>query len=70
MRERIYQGALTVAPKLGAGRDSVALLTVAETQPILMPRQLGYKKARMRISIKVEVIGEDRIDGSPDQAAN
>ncbi len=70
LRERIYQAALTVAPNLGAGRDSVALLTVAEIQPILMPRQLGYKKARTRISIKVEVIGEDRIDGSPDQAAN
>lgn len=66
LRERIYQAALTVAPNLGTKRDSVALMTVAETQPILMPRQLGYKKAQTRITVKVEIIGEDRIDKIPD----
>ena len=70
LRERVYQAALTAARNLGARGDTVSLLTVAETQPIGMPLQLGYKKARTRISIKVEVIGEDRSTKSPSESSH
>lgn len=65
-RRRLYQAALTVARNLGTSRDTVALLTVAETMAVGMPMQLGYKKARTRISLKVELIGEERIEKAPD----
>ena len=65
-RKRLYQAALNSARELGTSRDTVFLHTVAETMPIGMPLQLGYKKARTRISVKVEVIGEDPVDKIPD----
>ncbi|MEO7635359.1 MAG: glycosyltransferase family A protein [Sphingomicrobium sp.] len=65
-RRRLYDAALTAARNLGT-RDTVALLSVAETVAVGMPMQLGYKKARTRISVKVELIGEEPVEKAPEK---
>jgi glycosyltransferase involved in cell wall biosynthesis len=66
IRKRLYATARRSAEQLGGDRDRVALTAVANTHAVGMPRQLGFSKVIARVSIKVELIGEDRVDEIPE----
>ena len=45
--------------------DRVSLLVNLYGYPVLMPRQLGYKRAKQTVSLRVEISLEDRLDKTP-----
>jgi glycosyltransferase involved in cell wall biosynthesis len=68
MRERLFSAALAAAQDAAARNfegDRVSLLVNLYGYPVLMPRQLGYKRAKQTVSLRVEISLEDRLDEAP-----
>lgn len=65
-RQNLYNAARSAASALGSSQDSVSIIVSVGTQPILMPRQLGYEAGTQGVSIKVEVSLENKLDVIPD----
>lgn len=65
-RQNLYAAAEQAVAALGASRDQVEISFAAEAADVGMPSQLGYRKAATRISLKVELIGQTRIDKKSD----
>jgi hypothetical protein len=68
MRERLFSAALAAAQDAAARNfegDRVSLLVNLYGYPVLMPRQLGYKRAKQTVSLRVEISLEDRLDERP-----
>lgn len=61
-RQNLYDAAEQAVAALRSSRDQVEISFAAEAADVGMPSQLGYRKAATRISLKVELIGETRID--------
>jgi glycosyltransferase involved in cell wall biosynthesis len=64
-RERIYAAARDAAAAL-SDQPTTGVTVGVDLQPILMPRQLGYEKGVQRLSIKVDLSLENKIDSIPD----
>lgn len=67
MRERLFDAAMAAAQD-AASRDfpgnRVSLLVNLYSYPIMMPRQLGYKRAKQTVSLHVEISLEDKLEPS------
>lgn len=54
-RENLYAAARKAAQELGSKADRVSMTVNVDTQPIMMPRQLGYERGDETLSVRVEV---------------
>jgi glycosyltransferase involved in cell wall biosynthesis len=66
MRQGLYEIAMNAARGLGSKADKVSITVNVETQPILMPRQLGYARGSETLSLRVELSLEDKLSGMPE----
>ena len=66
VRQQLYAAAKNAATALGSKSDRVGMTVVLGKDPIMMPRQLGYEKGDLTLSLKVEVALEGRLDEIPD----
>ena len=64
-RRKLYDSALTAARNL-ATQDKVALNLKAFELPAGMPLQLGFRKAALKVTLTVEISGENRIEQVPE----
>ncbi len=60
-RRALYGTALEAARKLGSHNDRVEMKVTFEQQPVLMPRQLGYEKGTLTLSLRVDMALEGKL---------
>ena len=65
-RRTIYRTALAAARKLGPKCDRAEMKVTFEQQPVLMPRQLGYEKGTLTLSLRVDMAFEGKLDKIPE----
>lgn len=67
LRERLYAAAQAAARKLGDGSDRAAMTVNLDQRPVGMPLQLGYEKISTNISLKIELVGRNKVDKIPER---
>jgi hypothetical protein len=65
MREKLYAAARRAAMGLGEGKDSAVIKVDVEHEPVGMPLQLGYKKARFKMTLSCSITGEEAVEEIP-----
>jgi glycosyltransferase involved in cell wall biosynthesis len=65
LRQELYDKARAAAGNLGT-RDTVALSIDLESSPIGMPLQLGYRQAKQRTVLRIEISGTGKVDQIPE----
>lgn len=66
VRHDLYAAAKNAATTLGSKSDRIAMTVVLGKEPVMMPRQLGYEKGALSLSLRVEVTLEGRLAEIPD----
>lgn len=65
VRQKMFDAALGAAQHAAANGfpgDSVSLTVNLYSYPVLMPRQLGYERAKQTVSLRVEISLEDKLE--------
>ena len=65
MREKLYAASMKAATGLGQGQDRALINVDVETEGVGMPLQLGYKKAKFKMTLACSITGEDAVDEIP-----
>lgn len=65
-RENLYAAATEAASTLGSKADRAAMTVTIATDPILMPRQLGYERGVQTVSLRVELSLQDKLGAVPE----
>ncbi len=65
MRQKLYAAAMKAATGLGEGQDRALINVDVESEGVGMPLQLGYKKARFKMTLSCSITGEDAVDEIP-----
>ena len=65
-RQAIYTAACTAAARVAEGEQVTTLKLAIETQPVGMPRQLGFERGTCTVSVNVQLSLEGKIDKIPD----
>jgi len=65
-RQQLYAGALQAAQTLGTKADRAGITVTLDHQPVLMPRQVGYERGTLSLSLRVEMEFEGKLDKLPD----
>jgi len=58
-RRHLYDVAKTSARTLGAPRDTMRMMVEVDVRPVMMPRQLGYRRGTQKVSLTIEVAMEE-----------
>jgi hypothetical protein len=66
VRHDLYAAAKNAAASLGSKGDRIGMTVLLGKDPIMMPRQLGYEKGALSLSLRVEVALEGRLAEIPD----
>jgi glycosyltransferase involved in cell wall biosynthesis len=65
IRKYLYGAAAKAMSSLGSRSDTVSLNVTLGEEPVLMPRQLGYKSGKQTLSLRVEVSLQDKLESDP-----
>ena len=65
MRQKLYAAAMKAARGFGQGQDRALINVDVETEAVGMPLQLGYKKARFKMTLACSLVGEEAVDEIP-----
>ena len=65
-RRNLYSAALEAARSLGPGADRIGMNVVVDQEPVMMPRQLGYKSGKKSVVLRVELSLKDKLSELPD----
>lgn len=65
-RQNLYSAALDAARSLGPEAERIGMNVVIDQEPVLMPRQLGYKSAKKAVILRVEISLRDKLSELPE----
>jgi len=65
MRQKLYSAAMKAATNFAEGQERAMINVDVENEAIGMPLQLGYKKARFKMTLACSIVGEDAVDEIP-----
>lgn len=69
LRQNLYAAAKKTAAALDGTRNAVNFKVDLENEPIGMPLQLGFKRAKFNMSLNVSIVGEGPMDKIPTHVA-
>jgi glycosyltransferase involved in cell wall biosynthesis len=65
-RQHLYDAARTAARALGSQADRASMNVILAEEPVLMPRQLGFERGVQTVSLRVEVLLQDKLTEIPE----